>query len=342
MTYNWGIYDPTTPLFLWKFVKETLPYQLHLVPTQIYIDFTLRPKNRRMVEDLLILNNKQKKELLAKISWWIQPKNKFYRYHSYHANCSTQIRDLLNEIFNNQIKEKYDTGITNQSRRTYWQNYFLHWPITKFAGDLVFNHQIDQKISRWEEMFIPDKLKEHLTSFGIVKPSRILLDVPVLQKPRTSAVLWFALLFIIPFIMIGLGIFQRKQSLQRIGRAIVYFEWACFSGLFGFIILFVSLFTERSYFHFGANGWILSILDLWLIWPAWKLITNQSINTNILEKIGLAHLIGIALYLLFWFMGIIKQDITIPLQSIIPIGVVVSILLISTHRENPLKSKHYH
>jgi hypothetical protein len=331
-TYNWGIYDPKTPMFLWKFVKETLPYKLHVVSTKRYINFILSPKRRRMVEDEIILNDKQKKELLAKISWWVKPKNQFYRYHSYKNNCSTQIRDLLNEVFNNQIKDTYGTTTTKRSWRTYWQNYFLHWPITKFAGDLVFNQQIDQKISRWEEMFIPDKLKEHLTSFGIAKPSRVLLDISALQKPRTSAITWFALFFMIPMLILSIGFIQKKRSWQRIGIAIMCFEWAIFSGIFGFTILFVSLFTERYYFHFGANSWILTILDFWLIWPAWKLISNQPINTKILDKIGIAHLIGIGVYLLFWLMGTIQQDVTIPLQSIIPVGILVSILLIATHR----------
>ena len=338
ITYNWGVFDQNSPLFLWRFIKETLPYKLDVLPTKYYLGFILKLNDRRVVEDKIILNDEQKKNLLKKLSWWMKPENQYYRYHSYKDNCSTQIRDLLNETLNNQIKDKYENRKTSQSWRTYWQDYFLHWPITKFAGDLVFNKKIDKKISAWEEMFIPDKLREHLISYGIASPAKVWVDIPALQTPGISAITWFSILFLIPVGLFIRGTAKNSKRLIRISLALLCLIWGCFSGVFGFTIAFISLFTERDYFHFGANSWILIILDWWLIWPSWKLLRNQTINTKILEKIGIIHLMGVAAYLVLWAAGSIEQDITIPMQSIVPACIIFSIILIFVERRKKLVS----
>ena len=109
---------------------------------------------------------------MQKIYWWSKAENRYYPYHSYKKNCATQVRDILNEALNGQIKEKYGRSFTQNSWRTYWQKYFLHWPITKFAGDLIFNRKIDQKITLWEEMFIPDQLRTQLLALKIITPHK--------------------------------------------------------------------------------------------------------------------------------------------------------------------------
>jgi len=91
--YNWGVFDFTTPNFVWKFAKGRLDYVLDTSEfNRFMLDYIY--EKRSVFSQKINLESSEKRVLLSLIQMNLQPKNRSYRYDFFYDDCSTRIRDF--------------------------------------------------------------------------------------------------------------------------------------------------------------------------------------------------------------------------------------------------------
>jgi hypothetical protein len=213
ISVDYGTYDTSDPFMGWNFLVGKLDYycsrtdfptmiswykddfggiieqDLELTETQsrallrrLFTDFDL-------VSSDVVLTGAEFAELRDRL--FTDPAITYttYRYHHFHNNCSTKLRDLLDEVLGGVLREQTIEAPAGVSFRDLI-NASLHRPEFAPTRWLVYgllNGEIDQPVMRWQQMFLPWFLAEELRSLAadghpVITSERVLtgrrLDAP--------------------------------------------------------------------------------------------------------------------------------------------------------------------
>ncbi|NJB84146.1 Lnb N-terminal periplasmic domain-containing protein [Wenyingzhuangia aestuarii] len=159
--YNFGMFDFNTPNFEYKYLKGKLKYYIGIQETQNFIKIYTH-ENRLVSEQILNLTSQQKRNLFSKLQFLYRPENRYYLYSFLDKNCSTEIRDLLNQVGiffqNSELKE---------SNRDLISSYLFEMPWLKLGINLVLGKSLDGNSTRKQSMFLPDYLQKEIGAFEL-------------------------------------------------------------------------------------------------------------------------------------------------------------------------------
>ncbi len=197
IAYNYGVFDFNQENFIWRFIQGRMLYRceaidadiiaawyrhhhpdrrLNLGPEQwLAMDYIAAERSVWVQE--LNLTARQKYELQQFLEWNVTPPNHEYRYDYYTDNCSTRVRDALDRVLGGQIAEQTRNLPTHATFR--WHTRRLtrpDWPLYT-ALYAVLGQPVDRPITRWEEMFLPVKLMEHLRQIKVVDENGEAIDL---------------------------------------------------------------------------------------------------------------------------------------------------------------------
>ncbi|MBU0954987.1 MAG: DUF4105 domain-containing protein [Spirochaetes bacterium] len=182
--YDYGNFDFEAENFIQNFAMGRLWFLMMRVPFSAYVPYTINLDRDIRVHRLNLPNDK-KALLLQKLEHNFLPENRVYLYHHYDDNCSTRIRDLLDELVGGQLRAQTETASAYSLRQM-----SRHFADHSIAGYWIINFLLagsnDQQATVWDEMFVPSYLENsvkdfrYLTSDGLAQPligeSRILHD----------------------------------------------------------------------------------------------------------------------------------------------------------------------
>ena len=156
--FNYGVFPFYESGFIPKFVNGKLDYLLEVSYFDSTVDVYVRQK-RMVVEQVLNLNLKQRRELFAFLSNNARPENKVYRYDFLFDNCSTRLRDVLVTVLGKSLKftQNPDPGLTFREMLDLYVKDTD--PLTDFAFDTLLGLPTDRKVTPYEAMFLPDFLR---------------------------------------------------------------------------------------------------------------------------------------------------------------------------------------
>ena len=162
VVFNWGTFDASGGVldFSWNFFKGIMDYRLTTsTPSQ---EFSLYSAQRRTVwQDKINLTNPQKRRLYQRLLWNLEPSNTTYDYQYFFNNCTTKIRDYLDESLDSGLSSRFD-GMTDLSFRDHVRAHYKSVGLVGISLDILMNSDIDRQVSEWEEMFLPLKFRERL------------------------------------------------------------------------------------------------------------------------------------------------------------------------------------
>jgi hypothetical protein len=169
---------------------------------------------------------------------------------------------------NGQIKARYEAEtapftLRQEIRRNLYFSPFFDWLLNFFMG-----RDIDRPISKWQEMFLPAEVGNHLAQFsytdetGLERPLVSHIQVwnesvgrpPVLPAPPPA---WpwplgsgcvIAALLIFFYIMK-----QRGKNAGRIGYGVSISLIGLYLGVVGSLLFFMTFFTNHDYTYHNAN-----------------------------------------------------------------------------------------
>ncbi|NLE36040.1 MAG: DUF4105 domain-containing protein [Bacteroidales bacterium] len=308
MAYNWGIFDFSTPNFVYRFAKGKLDYLLGAYPYERFLEEYIS-EGRSVWSQKLNLTTAEKEKLFELVNENLKPENRKYRYDFFFDNCAIRVRDIVFAAVSDSIilpvREK------EKSFRQLIDPYQKVLPWLDFGADLLLGLQSDRKAPASDEMFLPVFLRDNFAATlinrdGVSVPlagnAETVLDIPppaVKAKPwLPQAVLWlvFLLVALVTFIF-------RKPGLEKGLDFVIYFIYSAIALLLVFTnifsdhdalhlnllflginiivpVLFVMLFTRHRAVTLSRLAFIISAL--WL--PA-SLIAGQGINPALIPLV---------------------------------------------------------
>jgi len=309
--YNYGTFDFNTPNFYVKFARGKLNYYLHVTNFRRFASTYVR-EGRWVYRQELNLNIQHKKRLFTLLEENARPENRGYKYDFFYDNCSTRIRDILEQALGADLVYPENTSEPDTTFRQLIDKYLLAHPWSDLGIDLALGAPCD-KVANWsEKMFLPDYLKMHLGQSQIYTDGKkehliltenlIIAENPALVHTEEKTTVW---IFWTVFVIIGLGsIFLRASALK-------WFDMLFYSavGVLGILILLLWFATDHSATKWNYN--ILWALPTWLLAP-YFLLTSKPI------KFFRIHALAMFALVVFWIL--IPQNLhtaTVPLILIL-------------------------
>lgn len=250
--YNWGIFDFSTPNFVYRFAKGRLDYMLGAYGYEDFLQEYIS-EGRSVWSQKLNLGPTEKEKLFVLINNNLKPENVRYRYDFFFDNCATRVRDILaasaadTVIFPERIKKK--------SFRQLIDPYQKVFPWLDFGADLLLGLQADRKASAADEMFLPICLRDNMsgtviihdgTKEPLVEPAVTIADLPAFE-PTARA--WMPqLVFYCVLLWVILVTFILGMPVA--GKITDYILYTIYSFI-ALILLFTNIFSEHDALHFN-------------------------------------------------------------------------------------------
>ena len=200
LVFDYGLFEDLGPSFLYHYLKGQPNFLLGISS----LDKTLRryQLQRRAVYAQRLYAKKQSLEALyQKLIINAQPQNRKYLYHHYYNNCTTIVRDLIDEfLFEGSLRKKYTQGKGKESIRKRAVAPGLAWPPIFIVFNSTVGYSLDRSRDHWRDMFLPVDLMQALERHrmdlmqdlephrktAMIGPRRILWQSPELPSQSYS------------------------------------------------------------------------------------------------------------------------------------------------------------
>jgi len=169
--YNFGISDFDRPSFFVDFLRGHSVFWLGVESPRDELAL-YRERDRSVYAQPLRIAPDRLDWLADRLRVTALPANRNYAYHHFQDNCTTRIRDLIDEASGGKLGHLHFAR-TERTFRQYTRDGFAGLPSFLFSLELL-GRPMDRRPDRWERMFHPDALREEAAGAGIVGPTEML------------------------------------------------------------------------------------------------------------------------------------------------------------------------
>jgi hypothetical protein len=159
--YNYGTTDFSAPVSVgWGFLRgEGLFWVSATTPAQMvrrYIGF-----DRTLWKQVLPLDDDAARAIVARLDHDFLPENRYYTYHHFYDNCTTRIRDIIDEGTGGKLRIGA-ASTPGPSFRDFSRQGFAEDTWLLLLTDYLLGRGADVRPDLWQAMFLPDYLREHV------------------------------------------------------------------------------------------------------------------------------------------------------------------------------------
>ena len=261
LLFNYGIFNFKQSGFIYRFVKGDCDYSLAAYPMQY---LTQGYEDRKIVEQVLDLDDAQKVDIISFLWNNVQPDNAVYRYGWAYNNCATKPRDIIE----NAVGGSLEYGNPKRGEATFRSimAYFdKNYPWQQFGIDMVLGYDLDHKLDYREQMFSPIILMEAMADatqerdgkrIPVVKATNILVeggDEGAVLGPTPMVLTPMFVLTLLLVIVLALTIKERLSKR--------HYRWldSVVFGVYGLVGVLVAFLTFVSS-HYGTSS------NLHIVW----------------------------------------------------------------------------
>jgi len=357
LVFNWGVFDVSggSVSFAYNFFKGIMRYRLATnTPANEFANY--RDQQRSVWQDKINLTNPEKEILFRRLLWNLEEENRQYDYHYFFDNCTTRVRDYLDEATGGRISRHFD-GETTDTFRDQVQAHYSSQTLISLSLDVLMNSNIDRRVSEWEDMYLPLELRRSLAEVGsdvaedgerqrLLSDYQVIMDFPPpVQQADSYQVASLVLLG--PAILLLLLLKRIPQSYfathSRVGLKMAPLSFrllgllglvtALFSGIYGILMLGSWFVSDHLDLHHNINlllFWPTDILGVvvalrWLLlcrpWPLTH-NTGPFINYYIL-----VHILGMLAYAVIAFAELSTQSVADLAVYVLPGFLLYTILM---------------
>ena len=322
LVFNYGVYDFNDPNFYSNFIKGYLNYSLGV---SYYKDFksSYISNNRSIKEQVLLLPDVLNKKIADRLIFNSKTENKNYRYDYFSNNCSTIIKDIIDESLIDYDYEN-DYIVENKGKNTYRNLIYENINKNSWGSlgiDICLGSYIDQEIDVKKNTFLPEYLFEYLNSsyykhpdlsnkIKLVKKNNFINYENKEFQNLNSNNLFYSPLFI--FIIISS--FLLFLSLRDLNNKVIHLilqSTHIITSAIGFLLLFLWFFTDHFTSAYNYNLLWANPLNIILIFKSinkkWKIALLKllllSLALIVLHSITNVQVFNISLYPFFIFLA---------------------------------------
>lgn len=274
VVFDFGMFMPDE-LFLLKFLHNQPAYLLW-VSSFDETRYTYARLNRTVRTQQIHLTDAEADALLRKLAINSLPQNRVYRYHHYYNNCTTKLRDILDEdFFGGRLREIYSKQYNDTSFRPLAGDLLTHDPAYWLAINLIQGTLVDRPVNAWEEMFLPDKLMYYLDEYrqrhdgaDRIGPIQLVQAAPRPLAERSVFRPWAIFTVVYVALLAFLYVWPLLSPGSRAARTIgnfARFAWYIGAGFAGLILSILWFYAEQDSLDNNIN--LLAYSPLLLLMP---------------------------------------------------------------------------
>lgn len=273
--WEWGLFSFRQEGFIPRLAKGTMLYSMG----GRYLDDMLalyRAQDRPVWAQELALTPEQEQALNRLVRINALPENAQYVYDYYTDNCSTRARDALDTVLDGQLRAAFEAVPTGTTWRWHTRRLLRPDPLAEAGLQVVLGNPGDAEISAWEEMFLPMRMRAHLSGATLRGPGGeerplVVREIQLLDSSRPPAPTAPAsrlpgavlLGLVAAGTLAGLGAWGARGS--RVGATVfgaALAAWSLLAGLLGTVLLLAWAFTDHDFWRWNENLLQLNPLSL--------------------------------------------------------------------------------
>ncbi|MAL03150.1 MAG: hypothetical protein CL625_02580 [Arenimonas sp.] len=277
LSYNFGFFDLDEPGFHWNFIRGRMEYRLEVLPMASDLAYYERA-GRGAVIQWLDLTPDEARAMAGRLAVNARPENARYTYDYYTANCSTRVRDAVDEALGGQLRAQLSGRSQGNTYRS--ESVRLAAPAAWMAlgFHVGLSGHADRPLSRWDESFIPMRLRDALREVKradgrplVLAEEKLLPHRPVpppAEMPRLRGQAFLAGLALAVLVLVA----GKRAPRALAGGALAFWLVA---GVAGLVMAFIWIGTSHVAGHGNENLLLLSPLCLGLLPGAWARLRGR-------------------------------------------------------------------
>lgn len=357
LIFNWGLFDPGIGYLRFgsRFLRGIMDYRLGVYPTDRELA-RYRDQQRTVWQDRINLSNEQKRRLYQRLAWNLRDENIVYDYDYFFDNCTTRVRDYLDEALQGELAEESRARVS-RSFRDEVRTHYASLPSVALSVDILLNERVDRRMTQWEQMFLPLQLRERLEGFqaeggagdspGLLSDSQVLMEFPAPQSGPSAWLLlgglWLPTLFLLLSMRrVPITSFSSRQgftfrlpwlSYRLMGLLALII--ALGSGILGSLMLFAWFGSSLEDLHHNLN--------LLLLWPTdilgvglalyWLVIgRSRELSSGRHQLVTLymsLHALAALVYLVLGLLNVSGQEVGMLMLSLVPLLLAMAFLVLA-------------
>ncbi|HMI91887.1 MAG TPA: DUF4105 domain-containing protein [Polyangiales bacterium] len=329
--YNFGMFG-FGPDMLTQYLQGQLMFWS--APTPVQSTFAHYAADNRSVHvQELDLSAERRRRFAERLEWYVQPDNRYYRYHHYFNNCSTKLRDLIDEALGGQFKHAY-SGRGLFTYRGDTRRYTEHDPVINMLLMLWMNDFMEQPIRRYDEAFLPPELERQVAvmkyrdesgqQVPLVKLQYAVFDARRAPVPGTPSTVWprylaFGLLLGGSALALALWLRRTRSVIARVLFGLHQMLLGLLLGVPGLVATLLLL-TKWDVCYYNENLFLANALGM-LSFPfgLWAAFGSHK-GLRWLGAVWLALGASTLALLVLKVLPNFDQDVSIPLALFVPVN----------------------
>lgn len=302
--FNYGLFDFDQEDFYLNFARGIMIYRAAAWPAVDDIR-EYSGEGRSITSQHLNLTPAQRAKLRDFLVWNVQPEHSRYRYRYFADNCTTRIRDALDDVLGGALQRQLaGPAAHGETYRSETDRLMSGQPWLMYLLDLGLGPYADQPLTRWNGAFIPARLMNELhdaraTDGAPLVQSTTLLSPQRLPSPPASPpdIRWPLLIagLVLGAAFIASAWLRNRYEVDRWWFVVVGSSYALLAGLAGALMLVLWFGTAHRAAWANENLWLFNPLA-WLLIPALLRVRRHGATAS---RFGLAIAALMALLALF-------------------------------------------
>lgn len=334
VSYNFGFFDPDEPDFLGRFVRGDMRYRLVALPLSQDMAY-YREVGRGVSIQWLDLDDDEATRLAAALAENAKPENAAYRYDYFGDNCSTRVRDAIDEALGGSLQRQ----LAGRSRGNTYRGDAVRLaspaPWMWLGFDLGLGPSSDQPNSLWQDAFVPMRLADALGGIRrddgrpLVAATEVLVPHRLPPEPPETPRPWW------PWLLAGLAVAVALRVLG--GRrpatlAAIALPFWLLCGVLGLLMLFLWGVTEHRFAWANQNLLLLSPLCLALLHGGWRIARGRAAG-NAFRVLAWLVALGAVLALFLHWLPVVPQRNAHWIALLLPVHVALAWTLAQRRRD---------
>jgi Domain of unknown function (DUF4105) len=279
LLYNYGIFDFAQENFFLNFARGRMQYRIAVGDPADELPMYVA-EGRWIVRQDLNLVPAQRQRLAELLARNARPENAQYRYDYFTANCSTRVRDALDIAVDGAIKQQTVAPSRGFTYRMEAMRLMRPEPLLMLGMDAGLGPFADQRLSYWDESFIPMEFMRRIRDVRVVDASGnsqpLVMRETRLAEARVAEPAEFPPDWIWQALAVGVGsgllLAALARARRRAGARVVF---ALLSGFLALVLglgglVLIALWTMTDH----VSAWRNENLLLWnplclLLLPTW-------------------------------------------------------------------------
>ncbi|WP_255368399.1 DUF4105 domain-containing protein [Rhodanobacter sp. OK091] len=314
ISFNYGVFDFNEANFFLNFARGRMHYLMDAAPSNLDESYYVEA-GRSVTRQSLAMTVEQAGALRDFLLWNLRPENAGYNYDYYVDNCTTRVRDALNNALGGVLKTQLGARAGGMTFRQQTARLMSAQTWLMLVMDLGLGPYADQPLSAWQESFLPEVLQLQLREVRIdnghgglqpllqseqlVSPNR--LDVPPAAAPDLR----------LPLGLAGLSLGALIVLTRRwwpIGHVLLGTLYLLCAGIIGLVLLTLWTLTTHHSAWNNANLLLFNPLAFLLLPTLWRSRRGLAASRFMDGVIALQLLASMVAVLLHLLPGTVQQN----------------------------------